>query len=47
VGERLPLVIAPTVASTLLVVNVGLAIFKPGWRTSLSNEGARLGMSRG
>lgn len=31
-GERLPLVIAPAVASTLLVLNVVLAIFKPGWR---------------
>jgi hypothetical protein len=31
-AERLPLVLAPAVASTLLVVNVALAIFKPGWR---------------
>jgi hypothetical protein len=32
IGERLPLVIAPAIASTLLVVNVALAIFKPKWR---------------
>lgn len=31
-GERLPLLIAPAVASTLLAVAVVLAIFKPGWR---------------
>jgi hypothetical protein len=31
-GERLPLVIAPAIASTLLALNVVLAIFKPGWR---------------
>ena len=31
-GERLPLVVAPAVASTLLALNVALAIFKPGWR---------------
>ncbi len=30
--QRLPLVIAPVVASTLLVLSVVLAIFKPGWR---------------
>jgi hypothetical protein len=33
-AERLPLVIAPAVASTLLALNVVLAIFKPGWRPS-------------
>lgn len=32
IGERVPLVVAPAIASTLLVVNVGLAIFKPKWR---------------
>ena len=32
IGERLPLVVAPAVASTLLALNVVLAIFKPGWR---------------
>jgi hypothetical protein len=31
-AERLPLVIAPALASTLLVLMVLLAIFKPGWR---------------
>jgi len=32
VAERLPLVVAPAVASTLLALAVILAIFKPGWR---------------
>jgi hypothetical protein len=31
-AERLPLAIAPAVASTLLLLAVVLAIFKPGWR---------------
>lgn len=31
-GARLPLIVAPAVASTLLALNVALAIFKPGWR---------------
>lgn len=31
-AERLPLLIAPAAASTLLLVAVALAIFKPGWR---------------
>lgn len=31
-AERLPLVLAPAVASTLAVVNVVLAVFKPRWR---------------
>jgi SAM-dependent methyltransferase len=31
-GERLPLFVAPAVASTLLAVALVLAIFKPGWR---------------
>jgi len=31
-GERLPLLIAPVVASALLAIAVALAIFKPGWR---------------
>jgi hypothetical protein len=31
-GQRIPLVLAPAVASTLLVVALLLAIFKPGWR---------------
>ncbi len=30
-GQRLPLAIAPAVASALLVVNIALAVFKPGW----------------
>jgi hypothetical protein len=32
VNERLPLLIAPAAASTLLVIAVVLAVFKPGWR---------------
>jgi hypothetical protein len=32
VGERLPLVIAPAVASTLLLLALALAVFKPSWR---------------
>jgi hypothetical protein len=32
IGERLPLVIAPLLASVLLALNVFLAIFKPGGR---------------
>ena len=39
-GERLPLVVAPAVASTLLVLNVVLAIFKPGWRLRSRTTGA-------
>lgn len=31
-GERLPLVVAPAVASMMLAVALVLAIFKPGWR---------------
>ena len=31
-AERIPLVVAPAVASLLLVVNVALAIYKPRWR---------------
>ena len=31
-ADRLPLAIAPAVASTLLVLNATLAVFKPGWR---------------
>jgi hypothetical protein len=43
-AERLPLVIAPALASTLLLLMVVLAIFKPGWRLRLrrSGEAARL-----
>ena len=32
IGERVPLVIAPALASSLLLLNVVLAIFKPGRR---------------
>jgi hypothetical protein len=32
IGERVPLVVAPAIASTLLLVNVALAVFKPKWR---------------
>ena len=44
IGERLPLVVAPAVASTLLALNVVLAIFKPGWRLRFraSDGAARL-----
>jgi hypothetical protein len=31
-AERVPLVLAPAVASTLLALNVALAIYKPRWR---------------
>ena len=31
-GARLPLLIAPATASTLLLIALALAIFKPGWR---------------
>ena len=31
-GERLPLLLAPAAASTLLAIALLLAIFKPGWR---------------
>jgi hypothetical protein len=31
-AQRLPLAIAPAIASTLLLLAVVLAIFKPGWR---------------
>jgi hypothetical protein len=43
-AERLPLVIAPAVASTLLLLMVVLAIFKPGWRlrSRTRGEAARL-----
>jgi hypothetical protein len=30
--ERLPLAVAPVVASTLLIANVALAIYKPRWK---------------
>jgi hypothetical protein len=39
-GERLPLVIAPAVASTLLVLNVVLGMYKPGWRLRSRPTGA-------
>jgi hypothetical protein len=44
IGERLPFVIAPAVASALLLLMVVLAIFKPGWRLRFrtSGETARL-----
>ncbi|NGO50956.1 hypothetical protein [Allomesorhizobium camelthorni] len=41
-GERLPLLIAPATASTLLAVALALAVFKPGWRLrSSGTAGAR------
>jgi hypothetical protein len=39
-GERLPFVVAPAIASTLLALNVVLAIFKPGWRLRRNMPGA-------
>jgi hypothetical protein len=43
-AERLPLVIAPALASTLLLVMLVLAIYKPGWRlrSSTSREAVQL-----
>ncbi|HJZ49759.1 MAG TPA: hypothetical protein VKE41_21425 [Roseiflexaceae bacterium] len=38
-GERLSLVVAPAVASTLLLLMVVLAIFKPGWRLRRRTSG--------
>jgi hypothetical protein len=38
-AERLPLVIAPALASTLLVLMLLLAIFKPGWRLRSGTHG--------
>jgi len=42
-AQRLPLAIAPAIASTLLVLMIVLAIFKPGWRLrrSHANQTAR------
>jgi hypothetical protein len=37
--ERLPLVLAPAIASSLLVLNVLLAIYKPRWRLRNSRRG--------
>lgn len=44
IGERLPLVVAPAVASTLLALNVVLAIFKPGWRLRSRSTGGELAL---
>jgi hypothetical protein len=45
-AERLPLVIAPAIASTLLVLNVVLAIFKPGWRLRFRTRGEAVPLRR-
>jgi hypothetical protein len=37
-GERLPLLIAPAAASTLLAIALALAVFKPGWRLRSSGR---------
>ncbi|WEX87783.1 hypothetical protein PZN02_000213 [Sinorhizobium garamanticum] len=37
-GERLPLLIASAAASTLLVLALALAVFKPGWRLRASGR---------
>lgn len=39
-GQRLPLLLAPAAASSLLVIALLLAIFKPGWR--LRTQAGRL-----
>lgn len=31
-AERLPLAVAPALATVFLIVNVALAVYKPGWR---------------
>jgi hypothetical protein len=41
VVERLPLAVAPAAASTLLAVNVALAIYKPGRRLGRTAQQAR------
>ncbi len=41
IAERLPLAIAPTVAVTLLVFNVVLAVYKPGWRVRVRPKRAQ------
>ena len=40
-AERLPLAIAPAIASTLLLLAVVLAIFKPGWRLRRNSTNQR------
>jgi hypothetical protein len=32
VAERVPLAVAPILSSLLLILNVALAVYKPGWR---------------
>jgi hypothetical protein len=39
IGQRVLLVLAPTLASSLLLLNVVLAIFKPGWRLRVRSIG--------
>jgi hypothetical protein len=46
-AERLPLLIAPAAASTLLLVAVALAVFKPGWRLRSSGAAAANAWLRG
>jgi hypothetical protein len=46
-GERLPLLIAPASASTLLLVALLLAIFKPGWRLRSSGAATMHASSHG
>src|SRR5215831_12336906 len=40
-AERVPLVLAPALASTLLALNVALAIYKPRWRLRSASDVAR------
>ena len=38
VTERLPLALAPALATIFLVLNVALAVYKPGWRVRRSRQ---------
>jgi hypothetical protein len=38
VAERLPLALAPALATIFLVLNVALAVYKPGWRVRRSQQ---------
>jgi hypothetical protein len=39
--EELPLIVAPALASSLLITDVALAIYKPRWRLRKSTELSR------
>jgi hypothetical protein len=38
VTERLPLALAPALATLFLILNVALAVYKPGWRVRRSRQ---------